>query len=157
MAKNIIEIYIDGACSGNPGKSGYGIVLLFPTGDKIEVSEFIPSATNNQAELAAAIAALRLLPDELDGFKIKVFSDSNYIVKGITEWLKDWKENDWVTKRGPLKNKPMWEELENICEGKDIEWSWVKGHSDNEYNSRCDELATAAVKDGKGVYNKIAP
>ena len=113
MAKNIIEIYIDGACSGNPGKSGYGIVLLFPTGDKIEVSEFIPSATNNQAELAAAIAALRLLPDELDGFKIKVFSDSNYIVKGITEWLKDWKENDWVTKRGPLKNKPMWEELEN--------------------------------------------
>jgi len=154
MDKNIIEIYVDGACSGNPGKSGYGIVLLFPEGQKIEVSEFIPSATNNQTELAAAIAALSLLPEKLDNFKVKMFSDSNYVIKGITLWLKEWKDNDWTTKRGPVRNKPMWEKLEELAENIDIDWIWVKGHSDNKYNNRCDELASQAVKDEKGVYSK---
>lgn len=155
LVKNIIEIYIDGACSGNPGKGGYGIVLLLPAGQKIEVSEFMPSATSNQTELAAAIAALNLLPENLEDFKIKILSDSNYVVKGITSWINEWKENNWTTKRGPVRNKPMWEKLEALTKNIDIEWSWVKGHSDNVYNNRCDELAVQAVKDEKGVFNKI--
>ena len=139
-----VIIYTDGACSGNPGKGGWGAILMF--GDiKKEISGASLDTTNNQMELTAPIEALKLLKRPCD---VKVYSDSAYLVNAFTQgWLKNWKKNGWKTAdKKDVKNKELWLQIDNFMQIHKIEWIKVKGHSDNEFNNRCDELAVSAIK-----------
>ena len=138
-----ITIYTDGACSGNPGPGGWGAVLML--GDyKKEISGGEKNTTNNIMELTAVIMALRLVKRPC---KIKLYSDSAYVVNGFLQgWIYNWIKKNWKTADGkPVKNKELWEELYKFTKIHDIEFIKVKGHADNEYNNRCDELATSAI------------
>ena len=140
-----IVIYTDGACSGNPGKGGWGAILIY--GDvKKEISGSNISTTNNQMELTAPIEALKLLKRPCN---VKVYSDSAYLINALTQgWLKNWKKNGWKTAdKKDVKNKNLWMEIDKLMQIHSIEWIKVKGHSDNEYNNRCDELAVNAIKE----------
>jgi ribonuclease HI len=136
-------VYTDGACRGNPGPGGYGAIIL---DDGVLLKEFSGGSkktTNNRMEMAAAIIALRSLPEEAD---VIVFSDSKYVVDGITKWIKGWQNNNWVTKsKSEVKNKDLWIKLLMASANKKVEWRWVKGHAGNSKNERCDQLAKAAI------------
>lgn len=139
-----IIIYTDGACSGNPGPGGWGSILMF--GDyKKEISGSNKNTTNNIMELTAIVEALRLVKHPC---KIKIYSDSAYVVNGFLQgWIYNWVKKGWKTADGkPVKNKELWEELYNFTKEHEIEFIKVKGHSDNQYNNRCDELARAAIE-----------
>lgn len=139
-----VEIYTDGACSGNPGPGGWGAILKYRCHEK-EISGFEENTTNNRMELTAAIEALKLLksPCEVD-----LYSDSAYLINGFTQnWIPKWKANGWVnSKKEAVKNIELWEKLIELNEIHKISWIKVKGHSDNEYNNRCDKLATTAIE-----------
>ena len=138
-----ITIYTDGACSGNPGPGGWGAILML--GDhKKEISGGSKETTNNIMELTAVIQALRLVKRPC---KIKLYSDSAYVVNGFLQgWIYNWIKKNWKTADGkPVKNKELWEELYKFTKMHDIEFIKVKGHADNEYNNRCDELARGAI------------
>lgn len=140
-----VIIYTDGACSGNPGKGGWGAILMY--GDvKKEISGGNPDTTNNQMELTAPIEALKLLKRPC---QVKIYSDSAYLVNAFTQgWLKNWKKNGWKTAdKKDVKNKELWLEIDKFMQLHEIEWIKVKGHADNEYNNRCDELAVNAIKE----------
>ena len=140
-----VIIYTDGACSGNPGKGGWGAILMY--GDvKKEISGGNPNTTNNQMELTAPIEALKLLKRPCE---VKVYSDSAYLVNAFVQgWLKNWKKNGWKTAdKKDVKNKELWLEIDKFMQIHEIEWIKVKGHADNEYNNRCDELAVNAIKE----------
>ena len=138
-----IEIYTDGACSGNPGPGGWGAVLIFGDKNK-EISGSSTHTTNNIMELTAPIESLKTLKETCI---VNIYTDSVYVKNGITTWIHGWKKNGWKTaKKEPVKNMELWIELENISKQHKIEWHWVKGHSDNYYNNRADFLATQAVK-----------
>lgn len=137
-----VEIYSDGACSGNPGPGGYGAILKY--GDTIkEISKGFPDTTNNRMELLGAIDALKLLksPCEVD-----LYSDSKYVVDAINKgWALSWREKDWMrTKKEKAKNVDLWEQMLSLLEIHKINFIWVKGHSTNKFNNRCDELAVLA-------------
>ena len=139
-----VVIYTDGACSGNPGKGGWGAILMY--GDvKKEISGSNPNTTNNQMELTAPIEALKLLKRPCE---VKVYSDSAYLVNAFLQgWLKNWKKNGWKTAdKKEVKNKELWQEIDRLMQIHTIEWIKVKGHADNVYNNRCDELAVSAIK-----------
>ena len=139
-----ITIYTDGACSGNPGPGGWGAILML--GDhKKEISGGSKETTNNIMELTAVIQALRLVKRPC---KIKLYSDSAYVVNGFLQgWIYNWIKKNWKTADGkPVKNKELWEELYNFTKIHEIEFIKVKGHADNEYNNRCDELAREAIQ-----------
>lgn len=139
-----VIIYTDGACSGNPGKGGWGAILMY--GDlKKEISGANKDTTNNQMELTAPIEALKLLKKPC---KVTVYSDSAYLVNAFTNgWIKNWKRNGWKTAdKKDVKNKELWLEIDKFMQVHDITWIKVKGHADNEYNNRCDELAVSAIK-----------
>lgn len=139
-----VIIYTDGACSGNPGKGGWGAILMY--GDlKKEISGASKNTTNNQMELTAPIEALKLLKKPC---KVTIYSDSAYLVNAFTNgWIKNWKRNGWKTAdKKDVKNKELWFQIDKFMEVHDISWIKVKGHADNEYNNRCDELATSAIK-----------
>lgn len=139
-----VVIYTDGACSGNPGKGGWGAILMY--GDvKKEISGNNPNTTNNQMELTAPIEALKLLKRPC---KVKVYSDSAYLVNTfVNGWIYNWKKNGWKTAdKKDVKNKELWLEIDKLMQIHKIEWIKVKGHADNEYNNRCDELAVSAIK-----------
>lgn len=139
-----VIIYTDGACSGNPGKGGWGAILMY--GDlRKEISGANPNTTNNQMELTAPIEALKLLKKPC---KVTVYSDSAYLVNAFTNgWIKNWKRNGWKTAdKKDVKNKELWLEIDKFMQVHDITWIKVKGHADNEYNNRCDELAVGAIK-----------
>ena len=139
-----VIIYTDGACSGNPGKGGWGAILMY--GDlKKEISGANPNTTNNQMELTAPIEALKLLKKPC---KVTVYSDSAYLVNAFTNgWIKNWKRNGWKTAdKKDVKNKELWLEIDKFMQVHDITWIKVKGHADNEYNNRCDEHAVGAIK-----------
>jgi ribonuclease HI len=142
MSKKIIEIYTDGACSGNPGKGGWGAILLY--GDhKKEISGFQKEATNNQMELMAVIESLKIVKKSV---QIIIHTDSTYVKDGITKWIFNWKKNGWKTaSKKPVKNSDLWKELDEIAVKHEIEWKWVKGHSGNKYNEIADELARNAI------------
>ncbi len=149
----MIKVYTDGACSGNPGPGGVGIIILYDD-KKFKFSGYLKNTTNNQMELFAPILALYKLCDKNDNNNdIIIYSDSNYLVKGMTEWIKNWKRNGWMSSSGqPVKNKTMWVELDKISKKfKSVSWVWVKGHSQNVYNNYCDTLATDAIKFQKGI------
>ena len=141
--KNIVEIFADGACSGNPGRGGYGSILRYGK-EKKEISGYESHTTNNRMELTAVIEALRLLRRPC---KIRVKSDSNYVVKGMTEWMPGWIRRNWVnSKKKPVLNRDLWEKLFELSKSHEIEWTWIRGHAGHKENERCDELARNAIK-----------
>ena len=139
-----VTIYTDGACSGNPGPGGWGAVLIYGEIEK-EISGAMNNTTNNIMEITAVIEALKLLKVECD---VKIYSDSAYVVNSFNQgWIYNWMKNSWKTSnKEPVKNKELWIELYNLTKKHKVEFIKVKGHSDNEYNNRCDYLATSAIK-----------
>ncbi len=137
-----VEIYTDGACRGNPGPGGWGATL--ESGEHFrELSGAEADTTNNRMELTAVIRALEALKRRA---VVTVHTDSEYVRRGITEWLPNWKARDWkTTDRKPVKNRDLWERLDELAAGHDIDWRWVKGHSGVPGNERVDALATTAI------------
>lgn len=137
-----IEIYTDGACRGNPGPGGWGAVLRYAGRDKyLKGSE--ANTTNNRMELTAAIEALRALREPCC---VSLTTDSEYVRKGMTEWLPDWKKRGWKTAaRQPVKNADLWQALEAACARHTLQWHWVKGHSGHPENELADQLANEAI------------
>ena len=141
------KAYTDGACSGNPGVGGWGAVLLAEKNNKIikrkEISGGVVDTTNNQMELIAAIETLKALKKYTE---ICIITDSNYVKKGITEWLPSWKKNNWKTSsKKEVKNRKLWEELEKLVNRNKVDWLWVKGHAGNIENERADFLAREEI------------
>ena len=141
------KAYTDGACSGNPGVGGWGAVLLAEKNNKIikrkEISGGLVDTTNNQMELIAAIETLKALKKYTE---ICIITDSNYVKKGITEWLPSWKKNNWKTSsKKEVKNRKLWEELEELVNRNKVDWLWVKGHTGNIENERADFLAREEI------------
>jgi len=145
MNNNTLHIYTDGACVGNPGPGAWGVVMSL-NGVRKEMAGYVPYTTNNQMELSAPLAALNSLKETSRPYTIKVYSDSQYLIKGMNEWLEKWKKNGWRAKTGPVKNKALWETLDKLNQLYVIEWIWVKGHASNEHNNRCDFLAKEQIK-----------
>lgn len=138
-----IEIYTDGACSGNPGPGGWGAILRFKERVR-EISGGAAETTNNQMELQAAIEALRALKEPCT---IDFYTDSQYLRQGITLWIHNWKKNSWRTAdKKPVKNRAQWEELDDLVQKHQIEWHWLKGHTGHPENERCDELARMEIE-----------
>ena len=138
-----IDIYTDGACSGNPGKGGWGVYLKIDN-EEIQLNGAKDNTTNNRMELTAVIEALKYLKCKSN---INLFTDSKYVMQGIKEWIHNWKKNDWKTsKKEPVKNKELWIELDKLVSLHNIQWKWVKGHSGDYGNERADYLATTAIK-----------
>ena len=139
-----VEIYTDGACSGNPGPGGWGVVLRYRNTEK-ELSGFEAMTTNNRMELRAAIEGLKAL---MRPVKIEVYTDSQYLRDGITKWLFQWKKNNWrLSNKSPVKNQDLWEELDALTQNHDISWHWVRGHSGHPENERADALARQAIEE----------
>ena len=133
-----VEIYSDGACLGNPGPGGWGAILMAGNKKK-EISGAIKDTTNNRMELVAAIEALKNLKKPAT---IKLFTDSKYVINGITRWIFSWKKTQWRnSNRKLVKNSDLWQELDNEVQKHKIEWIWVKGHSGNHYNELIDNLS----------------
>ncbi len=142
-ADNIVSIYTDGACSGNPGAGGWG-AILFHRNHKKEISGFEPNTTNNKMEITAVIRALEMLKAPCT---VELYSDSAYVVNAITlGWLENWKKNNWLgSDKKPVKNIEYWKRLDGLMNVHSVNFNKVKGHSDNEFNNRCDELATGEI------------
>lgn len=144
-----LTIYTDGAARGNPGRGGYGAILMWK-GQKKEISQGYKHTTNNRMELMSVIAALESLTR--DGLNIEIYSDSKYVVQAVSErWLDKWIATDF---KGGKKNKDLWTKYYQISKKHHIKFKWVKGHASNPFNQRCDELATAAA-DGNGLIEDI--
>lgn len=142
MEQNTVEIWTDGACSGNPGPGGWGAVLRFGAHEK-ELSGGEKKTTNNRMELIAAIEALNSLNRPC---KVKLTTDSVYVKDGITKWLATWKARGWKTAaKKPVKNQDLWVALDKATENHQINWAWIKGHAGHPENERADELARAGI------------
>ncbi len=140
---NSVDIFTDGACSGNPGPGGWGAIMRF-NGSEKEFSGGAAETTNNRMEMMAAIAALEQLSRPCT---VRIYTDSTYLKDGITQWIHNWKRNGWRTKaRKPVKNVDLWQRLDQIIELHEISWHWVKGHAGHPKNERADELARVAVE-----------
>jgi ribonuclease HI len=138
-----VEIWTDGACSGNPGPGGWGAILVLGEKEK-ELSGGEALTTNNRMELTAAIAALEALKRSC---RIDLHTDSQYLREGITKWLPGWKRRNWVTAaKTPVKNVDLWQRLEAAAEKHDIHWKWVRGHAGDRRNERADELARTGMR-----------
>ncbi len=137
-----VEIYTDGACRGNPGPGGWGALLIFGEREKT-LSGAEPLTTNNRMELMAVIAALEALKRPVSA---RLYTDSQYVRRGITEWLANWKAKGWRTAdRKPVKNQDLWQRLDALASGHRIEWHWVPGHAGVPGNERVDRLANEAI------------
>ena len=142
-----VEIFTDGACRGNPGPGGWGALLRY-NGHEKELYGAEANTTNNRMELMAAIRALESLKR---GCKVNLTTDSEYLRKGITEWLDQWKQRGWRTAaKKPVKNVDLWQRLEQAIEEHEIQWHWVKGHSGHDENERADQLANRGIDELKG-------
>ena len=140
----MITIYTDGACSGNPGIGGWGIVILELKKEPIFLNGGDDNTTNNQMELTAAIQALKYFEDRQ---KITLFTDSQYVKNGIESWINNWKKNGWKTaSKKPVKNKELWVELDLLIAKHNVIWKWVKGHAGNLYNEKADFLARKYIE-----------
>ncbi len=138
-----VEIFTDGACSGNPGPGGWGALLRCKNVEK-ELSGGEKETTNNRMELTAVINALSALKTECN---VSLYTDSKYVMNGINEWLPNWKKNGWKTsnKKSSVKNVDLWQRLDELCSRHQIRWIWVKGHAGHPENERVDELARQAI------------
>ena len=140
--KDVVDIYTDGACSGNPGPGGWGVVLRY-RGVERELSGGEASTTNNRMELTAAIEGLRAMRRPVVA---RIHTDSTYVKDGITGWIGKWKRNGWKTAaRKPVKNVDLWQALDAALEGHQVEWYWVRGHAGHPENERADQLARGAI------------
>jgi ribonuclease HI len=140
--RTVVEIFSDGACSGNPGPGGYGTILRFGEHVK-ELSGYDPETTNNRMEMLGAIRGLEALKQTC---QVRVTTDSQYLVKGMTEWIEGWQRKGWKnSKREEVANRDLWERLLELAATHQIEWLWVKGHAGHEENERCDELARLEI------------
>jgi ribonuclease HI len=139
-----VTIYTDGACSGNPGPGGWGALMMFGDQSK-QFSGAEPNTTNNRMELVAAIEALKKLKEPCT---VKLYSDSAYLVNCFRQgWYKNWLKNGWMnSKKQPVENKELWQELLRLMDIHQVEYIKVKGHADNPYNNQCDQLARDAIK-----------
>lgn len=142
--KKNVKIYTDGACSGNPGKGGWAAILLYGGHEKV-ITGYDPDTTNNRMELTAAIEGLKALKYPCS---VELYSDSSYLVDAFNNgWIAGWKLNCWRTSsKDEVKNRDLWEQLVELTGIHDVAWIKVKGHSDNEYNNRCDKLAVNEIK-----------
>lgn len=140
-----VIIYTDGACSGNPGPGGWGTILMYQQNKK-EISGGKKNTTNNVMELTAVIEGLKILKYPCE---VELYSDSAYVVNAFKQgWLDNWVKNNWKTAgKEPVKNQELWQELYNLTKTHKVNFHKVKGHSDNEYNNRCDELARNAINE----------
>ena len=137
-------IYTDGACSGNPGPGGWGAVIFDEKKKQQNISGKVKDTTNNRMELLAPIMALKKIKSKSE---VVIFTDSTYVKNGITEWIKKWEKNGWKSSnKKAVKNKDLWVKLNGLCQKSNVQWKWVKGHSNDEYNNLADELATEALK-----------
>lgn len=138
----IVEIFCDGACSGNPGPGGYGAILRF--GGRVrELSGGARDTTNNRMEMTAAIEALRQLKRPC---RVLITTDSQYLVKGMTEWIEGWQRKGWRnSKKEPVVNKDLWELLLALTKSHSVQWKWVRGHAGHSENERCDQLAREGI------------
>lgn len=142
----VIDVYTDGACKGNPGPGGWGALLRHGDHER-ELWGFDPATTNNRMELTAVIRALEALKHRC---KVKLHTDSQYVQKGITEWITNWKKRGWKTAdRKPVKNDDLWRELDALAAKHDIQWIWVKGHAGHDGNERADVLANKGCAQGQ--------
>ena len=138
----MIKIYTDGACKGNPGVGGWGAIIM-QNEKNIELFGGENETTNNRMELMAVIMALKEISSNLE---LTIYTDSTYVQKGISEWIKNWKVNNWrSSSKKPVKNKDLWIELDEAVGSRKINWEWVKGHAGNEGNEKADELANQGV------------
>ena len=141
--KNLVEIFTDGACSGNPGPGGWGAILRYGGVEK-ELNGGEPATTNNRMEMMAAIMAIEAMKRPCE---IHLHTDSEYLRQGITTWIHSWKARGWKTAdKKPVKNVDLWQRLERAIETHDVHWHWVKGHSGHVENERADELARLAIR-----------
>jgi ribonuclease HI len=159
-----LKIFTDGGCSGNPGPGGWAYIIAADRGDGTAVAILAEkwgaeeNTTNNRMELRAVIAALEAVPGLSGGSglpapvpdavsaRITVVTDSQYVQKGITQWVHNWKKNEWQTSdRKPVKNRDLWERLDRLSSGLALRWAWVRGHAGNELNERCDRMVRRAI------------
>lgn len=142
-----VELFTDGGCRGNPGPGGWGVLLKFGTVEKeLKGAEF--DTTNNRMELTAAIEGLNALKRPC---KVKLTTDSQYVKNGITQWMTNWKKNNWKTAaKKPVKNKDLWQALDEAIQPHEVTWAWVKGHSGHDENERVDDLANQAMDELTG-------
>jgi len=137
-----VTIYTDGSCSPNPGPGGWGVVILPEKGKKRELSGKVLETTNNRMELQASLEALRALPRASE---VQLYTDSKYVRNGISKWIVNWRKNNWLTAaKEAVKNRDLWESLDQEIKRHEVEWHWVKGHANNQHNERADELAVSA-------------
>ncbi|GAA3355350.1 MULTISPECIES: ribonuclease HI [Saccharopolyspora] len=138
--RNLVELFTDGACSGNPGPGGWGVVLRYGDHER-ELHGGEPATTNNKMELTAVIEGLAALTRPMP--QVRVFSDSTYVLKGISEWMRGWKRNGWLTSaKKPVKNADLWQRLDaEVQRHGEVTWNWVKGHNGHPENERADKLA----------------
>ena len=142
MNEEVVEIYSDGACRGNPGPGGWGVLLRFDKTEK-ELWGGEADTTNNRMELTAVIRALEALKQPS---RARVFTDSQYVQKGISEWVHDWKRRNWRTAdKKPVKNVDLWKRLDELAASHRIEWHWVRGHAGHPENERADRLANRGI------------
>ena len=140
----MINIYTDGACSGNPGIGGWGVVILVDS-EEIELKGGDHNTTNNKMELTAAIKALEYFEQRKD---LIIYTDSKYVKDGIESWIINWKQNGWKTStKKPVKNKEMWIALDDLIKKHNINWKWVRGHAGDKYNEKADYLARRYIEE----------
>ena len=151
MPLKSVTIHSDGACEGNPGPGGWAAVLAYG-GHRREISGGELATTNNRMEILAAVEALACLKEPC---QVQFHTDSQYLRKGITEWIRMWKARGWITKtRQPVKNEDLWRRLSSAAEPHQIAWHWVKGHAGDEENERCDTLAVQVIAEIKKQHSK---
>ena len=146
-ATNLVEIFTDGACSGNPGPGGWGVLLRW-RGHEKTLCGGEPQTTNNRMELLAAIRGLEAIKRAVP---VRVTTDSSYLRDGITRWVKGWKRNGWKTRSGePVKNVDLWQQLDALCGRLTVDWQWVRGHAGHAENERADALAREGLAASRG-------
>ena len=139
---NKVQIFTDGACKGNPGPGGWGALIKIDNAEK-EIFGGQPNTTNNQMELTAAIEGLAALKETCN---VELFTDSRYVMDGITQWIRNWKKNNWRTAaKKDVKNKELWQKLDNLISQHQVQWHWVKGHSGDAGNETADFLANKGI------------
>ena len=142
MSEGVVEIYSDGACRGNPGPGGWGVLLRYDGREK-ELWGGEAATTNNRMELMAAIRALEALKRPS---RVRLYTDSLYVMKGISSWIRDWKRRGWRTaEKKPVKNEDLWRRLDELAAKHDVEWHWVRGHAGHPENERADKLANKGI------------
>ena len=145
MSERVVEVYADGACKGNPGPGGWGVLMIAGSRER-ELHGGEPATTNNRMELTAVIRALEALPH---GSRVRLYTDSQYVQKGMKEWIHDWKRRGWRTAdKKPVKNDDLWKYLDELARNHKVEWHWVRGHDGHPGNERADALANKGVHRG---------